>query len=1382
MATITNTVRWAHNTDALKQAVMAGIGTIDAMKTAVDRTAASLGGQGLFMAANRAVAAIGQLGDVNKLTASEQARMNDLLDKAIEKYKLMGMTVPPVMQEMSTALAKNQAQLRLMQGGADGASTGIGGLLRGVGGLRGLLGTLGLPLTAAAFVGMAKGAMDSADALMKLHEKTSISTDDLQRLQMAGDDTGNSLEDLAGGVTKLQKNIADGSDGTKAALSRLGLELATLRSLSTFDQFTAVGDAIAKIEDPAERVALAMQLMGRTGADLLPTLTRGFDDVRNASVGMSKEAVRALDDVGDAMTRAYRTAKGAIGEGVSLILRSTRDGAFYPLVEAAREVGDQLDAMAKHAQQAAPKMGAVIPGGLPADLDAINAKWKVQEHDLLASAKAAEAHTRALDAVNKKIGDATASYAPLTVAQQETILKFQTLGLSTGEIALKMGIAERAVKDYEAHHKTLSAQLLDVEGRTDKLTLKTVPLGAALDAMGKHLPLPQLKDLSGYALSSASDIDGLRVKSDDLKRAGRFLTDEMVKVNKEIATLPSVTPGAKTALADLRDGADRAGTSLGAGLKEALKDFPSTLSRALEGGGSLKGAISSLAAQLGGVFAADLSAGLAAGLGGGGAAAGMGAMVGAGAALSGGSIGSQFATAATASLGASAAAWTTTGATLGASLAVGMTTMGIGAAVIGIVAWVRWMGDALKRDFENLGRSWGVNISEGLAEELQSQVESGLFSTELAAMHSALARVIQEAGGLNTSNLDMFTSKLRDTFSLVERGELTTGQAANILNANWAAFVAQGTDGNGRLSAGLKEIIQLNERFGTQSKEIAQYVQAQASTAIGAFAAIMAGTLDAARGYDAVRTAVDNASTAVDAAKQKVDVLAAAGKTGTTEHKLAVDQLTQAMATQANALTAQSIAQDAAKESLTDLGLQALATFNAAVAGGMSVPEAMKQIGPSVTALSEQYQALGLSVDDVALRNLMFSNELVTKNPQLINAVSGLTNQMIAMDNIGKETVDLFAAQQRTGYNAYLSIQGAVAAMGGTTEDALSQMQTFLQQAAIEAKNLGVPLDDNTQRLIDQSKELGLWQETGKTANEELVDAFNGVGDSMQASFGMLAGKIGEFTDQIVEAMRALGDLRTTEPSLKVVESGLQDATEAAGWLADTVSDAAKNIRTMPTVPASVIGSIEDLEDAALGAAGAINAVSFGSSPGGIKEIPIQLAIAESATHRWRDRTRDDIDDVVEAVNRAGDEYGRFREELARPLEGPGSLLWDLMLDRLRDHGEPLPERESFRERDRATVFGAAGLFVPRGSDVVPAMLSPGEWVLSPEDSRRLERLGGLSALRSGSTPRPVVDLSALVSEFRALRADNARIHAQLMGLPDTMRRAVRDAVLIATS
>ena len=66
-----------------------------------------------------------------------------------------------------------------------------------------------------------------------------------------------------------------------------------------------------------------------------------------------------------------------------------------------------------------------------------------------------------------------------------------------------------------------------------------------------------------------------------------------------------------------------------------------------------------------------------------------------------------------------------------------------------------------------------------------------------------------------------------------------------------------------------------------------------------------------------------------------------------------------------------------------------------------------------------------------------------------------------------------------------------------TNRDALIPMQAYLHAAQREAERLGVALDANTQMMIDQSQELGIWQEEGPTATELMLQGVNSMVDAV---------------------------------------------------------------------------------------------------------------------------------------------------------------------------------------------------------------------------------------------------------------------------------------------
>lgn len=183
---------------------------------------------------------------------------------------------------------------------------------------------------------------------------------------------------------------------------------------------------------------------------------------------------------------------------------------------------------------------------------------------------------------------------------------------------------------------------------------------------------------------------------------------------------------------------------------------------------------------------------------------------------------------------------------------------------------------------------------------------------------------------------------------------------------------------------------------------------------------------------------------------------------------------------------------------LEAIGDAALAAFSAAVASGMNAREALELIAPTLSTLRDRYAELGIKIDDAALSGLMMQSSMLEKSPELLAAVDGLASSFAALNTLGLLNESTFRAMQTTGSQMYTQLQAAAAATGGTTKDALLPMQGYLHAAEQAAKDLGIPLDDNTAMLIEQSKELGIWKEQGKTANEVLLGAVLDLKSAMQ--------------------------------------------------------------------------------------------------------------------------------------------------------------------------------------------------------------------------------------------------------------------------------------------
>lgn len=179
--------------------------------------------------------------------------------------------------------------IRSKLAGVDKATAGFGKLIKSVAGF------------AAAYLsvrGVMRGARDiinlGAD-LNHLTAQTGIAESSLLTLGQAFKDNGVEASKVGPAVNKMQKAIVDASNGLatyQRAFDALGLSTEELLELSPEQQFERVSKALAQVENPARRSAAAMEIFGRSGAQLMPLFRSGgaIDDAR-ASLGQMPEVL-----------------------------------------------------------------------------------------------------------------------------------------------------------------------------------------------------------------------------------------------------------------------------------------------------------------------------------------------------------------------------------------------------------------------------------------------------------------------------------------------------------------------------------------------------------------------------------------------------------------------------------------------------------------------------------------------------------------------------------------------------------------------------------------------------------------------------------------------------------------------------------------------------------------------------------------------------------------------------------------------------------------------------------------------------------------------------------------------------------------------------------
>ena len=195
------------------------------------------------------------------------------------------------------------------------ATVQVGGAL--LKGLNSIVGTLTSAANAA--VGYANSLRSTIDEAAKLARRTGISVEALQGFQVAADLSG--VQNLEGAIQRLTISIGDAASGVKApqeAFARLGLDFQRLAQLKPEDQFRAVAAAFQNVGSQAEKAAVAADLFGRTGVELLPLFDSNLADIearaQRLGIVLGRDQTAAIERMNDSLSLVRKTLDGILGQ------------------------------------------------------------------------------------------------------------------------------------------------------------------------------------------------------------------------------------------------------------------------------------------------------------------------------------------------------------------------------------------------------------------------------------------------------------------------------------------------------------------------------------------------------------------------------------------------------------------------------------------------------------------------------------------------------------------------------------------------------------------------------------------------------------------------------------------------------------------------------------------------------------------------------------------------------------------------------------------------------------------------------------------------------------------------------------------------------------
>jgi len=308
--------------------------------------------------------------------------------------------------------------------------------------LKGWASAVAAYFTVDAIVSFTKGVLEANEHIGDLATATNVSVERLSGLGYAASQSGSDLDTLADALQKLASKSADvaaGSKTAKAAFDAIGVSALKLDgTLKSSDELLLdVADGFAMHADGAEKAAVAQDIFGKGGQNLIQFLNQGSAGIealtdKAAKLGliMSSETAAAADEFGDNLATLSSVVSQNLGAALAQVLPqliaitnaiiaaiSTGDGvsrfatavttAFrlitdvgYSVFKTFEDIGRGIGAFSAYVVQ-------VVKGDLAAALEIS----KQYDLDRAASAKAGNEFLTALwdDSAKKIVASATAA-------------------------------------------------------------------------------------------------------------------------------------------------------------------------------------------------------------------------------------------------------------------------------------------------------------------------------------------------------------------------------------------------------------------------------------------------------------------------------------------------------------------------------------------------------------------------------------------------------------------------------------------------------------------------------------------------------------------------------------------------------------------------------------------------------------------------------------------------------------------------------------------------------------------------------------------------------------------------------------------------------------
>lgn len=215
-----------------------------------------------------------------------------------------------------------------------------------------------------AVIGMANSAAAAGDNIDKMSQKIGISREAYQELDFICSQCGTSVDTLQMGLKTMTNQMQSASDGTKTAsamFDKLGVSIydSTGALKNQEDMMWEVMSALQGMENQTEKAALATDLFGRSGSELMPLL--------NGASGSIEEMKQKAHELGLVLSDEFVNNSVAYTDTMDQLKRSIKSAGFaitsnfLPFIQKiADKMVQYMPTIQGYASVVSDKLGAAI--------------------------------------------------------------------------------------------------------------------------------------------------------------------------------------------------------------------------------------------------------------------------------------------------------------------------------------------------------------------------------------------------------------------------------------------------------------------------------------------------------------------------------------------------------------------------------------------------------------------------------------------------------------------------------------------------------------------------------------------------------------------------------------------------------------------------------------------------------------------------------------------------------------------------------------------------------------------------------------------------------------------------------------------------------------